>query len=51
LDGAGEGQIFLRNPAASVMGAKPKGDSVPTIMDFWVMILPLGDGSHLVYEG
>jgi hypothetical protein len=45
LDGAGEGQIFLRNLPASVMGTKPQGHPIPTIMDFRVVIEPFGLGS------
>jgi len=51
LDGAGEGQIFLRNLATGVVGTKPKGDCIPIIVNFGVMVELLGHGPDLIHEG
>jgi hypothetical protein len=51
LDGAGEGQIFLRDLPAGIMGTKPKAHPIPIIMDFRVVIESLGLGPDLVNEG
>jgi hypothetical protein len=47
----GEGQIFLRDLPASVMGTKPKGHPIPTVKDFRVVIESLGLGPDLINEG
>jgi len=51
LDSAGEGQIFLRDLPAGVVGTKPKGHPIPTVMDFRVVIESLGLGPDLINEG
>ena len=51
MEGAGEGQIFLGNPVARVVGAEAEGHLIPNIMDFRVVALLFGDGPRLVDEG
>jgi hypothetical protein len=51
LDGAGEGQIFLRNLTTRIMGTKPECHPVPTILNIGVVIESLSLGSYQVNEG
>jgi hypothetical protein len=51
LDGTGEGQIFLRNLTTRIMGAKPQGHPIPTIVNIGVVIESLGLGPNQINEG
>jgi hypothetical protein len=51
LDGTGEGQIFLRDLPPGIVGAKPEGNPIPTIMDVRMVVKSLRLSSDQVNEG